>query len=186
MRINAYCSKPVRDGAIGKVKEVIVYNFEGPAQWKPTLAQPIPDGLDWHLWCNQVELRPYHRSLHFGWANYEAYDGGGQSWGITGWGTHSLDQVQCALEDTSRVPHLPKQLLSVLARLSNLLTFATFCPLAHCKSSQIAENGFPVPGKEYTCTLFFGKCNTGNPRILTSAHYRRKFSDFAALCPKIF
>jgi len=97
MPINAYCSKLVRDGAIGKVKQVIVYNFEGPAQWKPTPAQAIPRGLDWDLWCNQVELRPYHRSLHFGWSNYEAYDGGGQSWGVTGWGTHSLDQVQCAL-----------------------------------------------------------------------------------------
>jgi hypothetical protein len=25
------------------------------------------------------------------------FDGGGQSWGISGWGTHSLDQVQAAL-----------------------------------------------------------------------------------------
>ena len=97
MPINAHCSKLIRDGAIGKVKEVIAYNFEGPAQWKPTPAQAIPDGLNWDLWCNQTELRPYHSSLHFGWSNYEAYDGGGQSWGVSGWGTHALDQVQCAL-----------------------------------------------------------------------------------------
>jgi len=105
MPINAYCSKLVREGAIGKVKEVIVYNFEGPAVWQPKPEQPIPEGLDWDLWTNQVELRPYHPSLHRGWARYEAYDGGGQSWGVTGWGTHSLDQVQCALgtDDTGPI-----------------------------------------------------------------------------------
>ena len=105
MPINAYCSKLIREGAIGKVKEVIVYNFEGPAVWQPQPAQPKPDGLDWDLWTNQLELRPYHKSLHFGWLNYAAYDGGGQSWGVSGWGTHSLDQVQCALgtDDTGPV-----------------------------------------------------------------------------------
>lgn len=105
MPINAHASKLVREGAIGKVKEVIAYNFEGPAQWDSKPAQPIPKGLDWDLWCNQTELRPYHASLQFGWSNYEAYDGGGQSWGVTGWGTHALDQVQCALgtDDTGPV-----------------------------------------------------------------------------------
>jgi len=97
MPINAYCSKLVREGAIGKVKEVIVYNFEGPAVWQPKPAQPKPNGLDWDLWTNQVELRPYHRNLHHRWSLWEAYDGGGQSWGVSGWGTHALDQVQCAL-----------------------------------------------------------------------------------------
>ncbi len=105
MPINAHSSKLVREGAIGKVKEVVVYNFEGPAQWKPKTAQPIPAGLNWDLWCNQTQLRPYHPEIHLGWANYEAYDGGGQSWGVSGWGTHSLDQVQCALgtDDTGPV-----------------------------------------------------------------------------------
>jgi len=105
MPINAHASKLVRDGAIGKVQEVIVYNFEGPAVWKAQPEQPIPAGLNWDLWTNQVELRPYHPQLHRGWGLWEDYDGGGQSWGVTGWGTHSLDQVQCALgtDDTGPV-----------------------------------------------------------------------------------
>ena len=106
MPINAYCSKLVREGAIGKVKEAVVYNFAGPpAKWEPKPAETVPAGLDWDLWTNQVEMRPYQSSLHYGWSNYEAYDGGGQSWGVTGWGTHSLDQVQCALgtDDTGPV-----------------------------------------------------------------------------------
>ena len=95
----------MREGAIGQVQEVIVYNFEGPAVWQPQPEQPIPNGLDWDLWTNQVPMRPYHPQLHFGWSDWEDYDGGGQSWGMTGWGTHSLDQVQCALgaDDTGPV-----------------------------------------------------------------------------------
>ena len=95
--INAFASRLIRDGAIGKVNEVQVYNFSGPAVWKPQPEQPVPKGMNWDLWSNQIEMRPYHASLQNGWYNYEDYDGGGQSWGVTGWGTHALDQVQCAL-----------------------------------------------------------------------------------------
>jgi len=97
MPINRYASKLVREGAIGKVREVITCNFFGPQVWKPKPAQPIPEGLNWDMWCNQTELRPYHEHLRLRWVLYRAYDGGGQSWGVTGWGTHALDQVQCAL-----------------------------------------------------------------------------------------
>ena len=97
MPINMHASKLVRDGAIGKVHTVLACNFAGPRRWAGKPAQPVPDGLDWDQWCNQTELRPYHRDLQFGWANWRAYDGGGQSWGVTGWGTHAYDQVQCGL-----------------------------------------------------------------------------------------
>jgi predicted dehydrogenase len=97
MPINVYASKLVRDGALGKIEKVICCNFEGPARWTPKPEEPKPAGLDWDLWCAQTELRPYHRQLHYNWANWWDYDGGGQMWGVSGWGTHSLDQVQCAL-----------------------------------------------------------------------------------------
>jgi hypothetical protein len=57
----------------------------------------VPQGLDWDQWCNQTELHPYHPRLQFGWMPLRRYDGGGQSWGVTGWGSHALDQVQCGL-----------------------------------------------------------------------------------------
>ena len=97
MPINQYASKLVREGAIGKIQTVITFNFLPGMGWTPRAAEPIPSGLDWDQWCNQAELRPYHHDLQFGWGNYIDYDTGGQSWGVTGWGTHSLDQVQCAL-----------------------------------------------------------------------------------------
>ncbi len=105
MPINMHASKLVRDGAIGKIHTVVACNFLAPVRWEPKPAKPIPDGLNWDEWCNQTELRPYHPDIQFKWALYRAYDGGGQSWGVTGWGTHSLDQVQCALgtDDTGPV-----------------------------------------------------------------------------------
>jgi predicted dehydrogenase len=95
--INIYASNLVAKGKIGKIEKVIVCNFLGPERWKPQPAEPLPEGLDWDQWCNQTELRPYHELLHRSWMRWWDYDGGGQSWGVTGWGTHSLDQVQAAL-----------------------------------------------------------------------------------------
>jgi predicted dehydrogenase len=110
MPINAHASKLVREGAIGKVHTVITHNFLGPKVWKQKPVEPIPEGLDWDAWCNQTELRPYHSELQFGWSDFVDYDGGGQVWGVTGWGTHSLDQVQCALgtDDTGPVEIWPE------------------------------------------------------------------------------
>jgi predicted dehydrogenase len=97
MPINIYASNLVASGKIGKVEKVIVCNFIGPERWKPQPAEPMPEGLNWDQWCNQTELRPYHSQLHRRWMLWWDYDGGGQSWGVSGWGTHSLDQVQAAL-----------------------------------------------------------------------------------------
>jgi predicted dehydrogenase len=112
MPINRHASKLVRDGAIGKVHTVITCNFQGPKVWKPKESEPepIPAGLDWDQWCNQTALRPYYRELQFGWADWVDYDGGGQVWGVTGWGTHSLDQAQCGLglDDTGPVEIRPE------------------------------------------------------------------------------
>jgi len=103
--INRYASELVRTGKIGKIQSVIVCNYLPGLTWTTQPEQPAPEGLDWNIWCNQTELRPYHPLLYRSWANYVDYDGGGESWGVTGWGTHGLDQVQCALgmDDTGPV-----------------------------------------------------------------------------------
>lgn len=107
---NVHASKLVRQGAIGRVREVMVCNFEAGKRWSPQPGEPVPEGLNWDQWCNQTELRPYHSELQKRWAWYTDYDGGGQSWGVTGWGAHSLDQVQCALgtDDTGPVEIAPE------------------------------------------------------------------------------
>jgi len=97
MPINRYASELVRTGKIGKIQKVRVCNYLPGLEWKAQPEQPTPEGLDWDVWCNQTELRPYHPTLHRGWSNYVDYDDGGESWGVSGWGTHGLDQVQGAL-----------------------------------------------------------------------------------------
>src|SRR5690606_19004820 len=101
---NVHASRLVREGSYRKIHTSITYNFDPPRQWKSKPAQPIPDGLDWDMWCNQTELRPYHEDLRRHWNIWSDYDGGGQSYGVTGWGTHSLDQVQCALGTSQTGP----------------------------------------------------------------------------------
>jgi len=108
MPINNWASDLVKNGAIGKVKTVLAPNFIGPIRWVDQPAQPLPEGGSddwWDAWTNQVVFRPYHVQLDRNWKPYWDYDGGGKSFGVTGWGTHSYDQVNRALgtDDTGPV-----------------------------------------------------------------------------------
>jgi len=98
--LNNWASDLVKNGALGKVKNVLAPNFLGPLRWEPKPGQPMPEGGSedwWDIWTNQTELRPYHKDLHRGWARWWDYDGGGMSFGVTGWGTHSYDQINRGL-----------------------------------------------------------------------------------------
>ncbi len=100
MPLNNWISDLIKSGIIGQVHTVLAPNFVGPERWQPKPAEPMPKGGSknwWDIWTNQAELRPYRHQLHRGWARWWAYDGGGLSFGVTGWGTHAYDQVQRAL-----------------------------------------------------------------------------------------
>jgi predicted dehydrogenase len=100
MPLNNWASDLVKNGAIGKVKTVLAPNFIAPGKWAPQPGQEMPKGGSddwWDIWTNQAELRPYHKDIHYGWARWQDYDGGGISFGVTGWGTHSYDQIQRGL-----------------------------------------------------------------------------------------
>jgi predicted dehydrogenase len=100
MPINNWASDLVKGGAIGKIKTVLAPNFVGPLRWPGGKSEAMPSGGSsrwWDVWTNQAELRPYHRDLHHGWEKWWDYDGGGLCYGVTGWGTHSFDQIQRAL-----------------------------------------------------------------------------------------
>ncbi len=100
MPINNWASDLVKNGSIGKVHTVLAPNFVGPDFWTTLPAKPLPQGGSkgwWDIWTNQAELRDYHPQIHRGWSRWWAYDGGGRCFGVTGWGTHSYDQIQRAL-----------------------------------------------------------------------------------------
>lgn len=94
--LNNWASDLVKNGAIGEVKQVLAPNFISPLRWTPKPGEPMPKGGSdnwWEIWTNQAEFRPYHKDLHRGWSTWWDYDGGGISFGVTGWGTHSYDQI---------------------------------------------------------------------------------------------
>lgn len=98
--LNNWASDLVKNGALGKVKTVLAPNFIAAARWEPKPPEEMPAGGSdnwWDIWTNQAVLRPYHSDLHRGWIRWWDYDGGGISFGVTGWGTHSYDQVQRGL-----------------------------------------------------------------------------------------
>jgi predicted dehydrogenase len=91
----------IAGGAIGKIKVIEAPNFVGPRQWIEKEGQPLPDGGRedwWDIWTNQAQLRPYHHDLQYGWDRWWDYDAGGVCFGVSGWGTHSYDQVNRVLQ----------------------------------------------------------------------------------------
>ena len=107
MPINNWASDLVKNGGIGKVLTVLAPNFIGPIRWTKTSTKDIKQPVEpwWDVWTNQAELRPYAGELHHGWGTWWDYDGGGNCFGVTGWGAHSYDQVNRALgtDDTGPV-----------------------------------------------------------------------------------
>ena len=87
----------IRTGKLGKISAVHGSNY--PSPWECTLPEePVPDGLNWDMWCGQTEPRPYHKDLYLpranpGWISFRPYSGGE----MTGWGAHGLDIIQWAL-----------------------------------------------------------------------------------------
>jgi predicted dehydrogenase len=99
MPINNWASDLVKNGAIGKILTVLAPNYVGPFRWTKTSAKDVKEPVEpwWDVWTNQAELRPYDPDIHHGWGTWRDYDGGGLCFGVTGWGTHSYDQINRAL-----------------------------------------------------------------------------------------
>ena len=107
MPINNWASDLVKNGKIGKILTVLAPNFVSPFRWTKTSTKDVKQPVDkwWDVWTNQAELRPLDPALQRGWARWWDYDGGGLCFGVTGWGTHSYDQINRALgtDDTGPV-----------------------------------------------------------------------------------
>jgi len=113
MEINRFACEFIRDGGLGRVTQVNLPNYPGPLRVPRFPAEPIPEGLDWNLFCGPTELRPHNRKL---WVKDEFKVGGllWRGWDLwrdfsghmmTNWGAHSVDMVQYALgrDDTGPV-----------------------------------------------------------------------------------
>jgi predicted dehydrogenase len=90
----------VRNGRIGKIKQVIV--DVGPAsKWCDLPEEQMEPGLNWDMWLGPAKKRAYNsilspRGVHKNfprWRDYREYSGGG----MTDWGAHHFDITQWAL-----------------------------------------------------------------------------------------
>jgi predicted dehydrogenase len=110
----------VRSGGLGKLSKVQCCNYPSPWEYKLP-GEPVPEGLDWNMWCGPAPLVPYTRSLYVpreegvpggpryaapGWLSFRAHSGGE----VTGWGAHGFDMIQYALgmDDTGPVELWPE------------------------------------------------------------------------------
>ncbi len=89
----------IRNGRIGKIKLVHGSNYPSPLERCDAPAEPVPEGLNWDMWCGPTKPRPFNAKLYLprphptGWISYRPYSGGE----MTGWGAHGLDIIQWAL-----------------------------------------------------------------------------------------
>ncbi len=146
MPINNWASDIIKHGALGKITSVLAPNFIGPVRWTKTSTKDIKTPVDgwWDLWTNQAELRPHAAELQHGWGTWWDYDGGGNCFGVTGWGAHSYDQVNRALgtDDTGPVSLLLEE--SVADRPSG-----KFAPRTTVGGAVLGETGDIDTGTDY-------------------------------------
>lgn len=95
-----YACELVRNGHIGKIKEVRV-SVGGPPTPCNLPGEDMEPGLDWERWLGPAPMREYSSILsprgvhnHFpSWRNFSEYGGGG----MTDWGAHHFDIAQWGL-----------------------------------------------------------------------------------------
>jgi len=95
----------IRDGAIGKIKEVHSWVGIDGRNWNHVTERPpeapVPEGLNWDLWIGAAPMRPYAPSVYhpFNWRDWQDFGSGA----LGDFGCHILDPVFGALGITAPV-----------------------------------------------------------------------------------
>lgn len=101
----------VSSGALGEIKKVLV-NVGDPAIKYNLSPEPLPEGVDWNLWCGPAPLLAYNDKIappivktYPDWRNFEETGGGI----LADWGAHMFDIAQWALgmDHTGPVTYIP-------------------------------------------------------------------------------
>jgi predicted dehydrogenase len=93
MEMDQIACRLVREGGLGKLKTVQIYNYPSSKPAPELTPEPVPQKLNWDMWLSQTPMRGYHSRLRRGWMSWNCFAGGE----LTNWGAHGLDMVQCAL-----------------------------------------------------------------------------------------
>ncbi len=80
----------LKSGKLGKVSNVKAFVIYGGGSGEAVANEPIPEGLDWDMWCGPAPYRPYNPRLHpKGFRQFLDYANGT----LGDWGIHWLDQI---------------------------------------------------------------------------------------------
>jgi predicted dehydrogenase len=97
---NRHAAELVRNGRLGKLHTVVCQNWASSRPYRDfnIAAEPVPEGLDWDMWCGQTQPVPFNMRVYLtynnpGWHGIQTYSGG---W-LANAGSHALDMVQWAL-----------------------------------------------------------------------------------------
>ncbi len=116
----------IRDGTLGEIKSVHIWNDSGGADRKlpPSKTEPVPEDLDWDLWLGPAAFRPYNRE----WISRHLWREFGTSQ-LGNWASHTANLAFMALKVQDLWLNPPgdpeKRDLKVRARVSgiNMLSF---------------------------------------------------------------
>ena len=82
--------KFLKEGKLGKIGMVRAFAHSAGGPETPTANMPVPDNLDWDLYCGPAPMRPFNKRIHpGGFRNFLDFANGT----LGDWGVHWLDQV---------------------------------------------------------------------------------------------
>jgi len=105
MEMDRFACGFVRDGKLGRVSHVELPIWASPLRYQGLPEEPLPEGMEWELFCGPTPLRPYNWRLWQkdernwegkrwrGWDMWHDYSGHL----VTNWGAHAVDMAQWAL-----------------------------------------------------------------------------------------
>ncbi len=91
----------IRNGRIGKIERVIGCNLSSP-EINGMPGHPIPDDIDWDMWCGPVQPHAFHPRFReiWGWVSFKDFAGNH----VTSDGAHGMDQIQWVLDTSETGP----------------------------------------------------------------------------------
>lgn len=108
----------IRDGALGEIREVHIWNDAGGADRRepPRGSEPVPEDLQWDLWLGPAAYRPYHQD----WPKRHLWREFGTNQ-LGNWASHTANLAFMALrvQDLWLKPSAGTR-LRIQARVSNL------------------------------------------------------------------
>jgi hypothetical protein len=111
----------IRNGTIGEIKEVHVWNSGGGAdrQQPPQGDEPVPEWLKWDLWLGPAAARPYHRE----WLHRHLWREFGTCQ-LGNWGSHTANLGFMALKVhelwLTEAPKQPRPLVGIEAKCAGI------------------------------------------------------------------